>query len=228
MSTSLVSSSLPVRCVIFDCDGTLIDSEKLCIQAIHDTFAFHGVTLTLSEIKSQFQGVKINTIINTYISQYDLISQFSVDELIAQYRCRSFDLFTTQLKPIEGVYEVLDELVRHGIDICIASNAPLEKMQVTLPRTKLDQYFDNAVYSAYQANSWKPEAGLIEYVMDKRNMTAQECLFIDDSVVGVQAGIAANVRTLHFVHDEQQFWQEITHPLVSRIQTIKECLTYCQ
>ncbi|WP_162062503.1 HAD-IA family hydrolase [Vibrio taketomensis] len=227
MSSSVVSTPQPVRCVIFDCDGTLIDSEKLCIQAIHDVFASHDVIIALSEIKNQFQGVKIHLIMDAYIRQYSQLEHLTVDDLIDQYRRRSFELFETELQPIDGVYDVLENLTKRGIDVCIASNAPIEKMQVTLPQTKLEHYFEGAVYSAYQANSWKPEAGLIEYVMKQRNVTAEECLFIDDSVVGVQAGVAANVRTLYFVHDEQQSGGDMDHSLVTRIQTLKECLLYC-
>ncbi len=52
-----------IRCVIFDCDGTLVDSEKLCNQALVNIFARFGVTLSLDDCLRHFQGGKMADIL---------------------------------------------------------------------------------------------------------------------------------------------------------------------
>ncbi|TOO25609.1 HAD hydrolase-like protein, partial [Vibrio parahaemolyticus] len=48
-----------IKCVIFDCDGTLVDSERLCCQALVNVFNLHGAELTMEECVSHFKGGKL-------------------------------------------------------------------------------------------------------------------------------------------------------------------------
>ncbi|WP_413282497.1 HAD hydrolase-like protein [Vibrio sp. MA40-2] len=84
-------------------------------------------------------------------------------------------------------------------------------MEVTLPLTELYHYFESKIFSAFDANIWKPDSGLIHFVMNKVSVSADECLFVDDSLVGVQAG----VKTLYFAHatleEEIKVFEERDH-----------------
>lgn len=99
---------------------------------------------------------------------------------------------------------MLETLLQKQIAICIASNAPHEKMDVTLSLTDLNHFFEGRIFSAFDANIWKPDPGLIHYVMDKMSVSPHECLFIDDSLVGVEAGVKAGVKTLYFAHADHK------------------------
>ncbi|WED24232.1 HAD-IA family hydrolase [Vibrio sp. JC009] len=189
-----------VKCVIFDCDGTLIDSEKLCIQAQVDILDSAGIQVEYDWLKKNYQGMKIDYILSSLIDNETLLEGEGLKQLISRYRVRCNQLFTEFLTPIDGVREVLESLLQNQIAICIASNAPLEKMEVTLPLTDLYHFFEGRIFSAFDANVWKPDPGLIHYVMDKMSVSSDECLFIDDSLVGVEAGVKAGVKTLYFAH----------------------------
>lgn len=191
-----------IQCVIFDCDGTLIDSERLCLQAQVQTLAEVGTYIDYQTLKRDYQGIKIHTVFNTLVEDKSVFVDNGMEQLIARYRQICHQLFTRHLTTMDGVERLLDRLVAKGIKICIASNAPHEKMQVTLPLTQLDRYFEGRVFSAFDAQAWKPDPQMLQYVMDKMQVTADQCLFIDDSVVGVQAGVSAGIKTLYFAHDE--------------------------
>lgn len=217
-----------IKCVIFDCDGTLIDSERLCIQAIVEVLERVGVNVDYEKVKDQFQGVKLEKIFGELIAGSSLLGDDDLTGLVRHYRQRCQELFTEQLTVIDGVYEVLNELKANNIAICIASNAPHEKMAFTLPLTKLDHYFEGTVYSALDANAWKPDPKLLHFVMDKMQVRAEECLFIDDSLVGVQAGIGAQVTTLYFSHAEPHKEVEIDSPYLHYISDMRQLLTFVQ
>lgn len=218
----------PIKCVIFDCDGTLIDSEKLCIQAQVEVLASVNVHVEYDWLKRNFQGTKINYILSSLIDDKSLSEETGMDELITQYRALCNQLFAEFLRPMDGVYKVLDTLIQKNIKVCIASNAPCEKMNVTLPLSKLDHYFEGRIFSAFDANTWKPDPGLIHYVMDKMSVSANECLFIDDSLVGVAAGVQAGVTTLYFAHaaDEgEQFEENIN---LFKVNKLTELLNFIE
>ena len=216
----------PIRSVIFDCDGTLIDSERLCLQAIKDTLESIGILIEYDWLKAHFQGVKIHRIFGSILEQQAAGESHDIDVLIRRFRIRSNELFELDLEPIDGVVELLDELTKRDIEVCIASNAPLEKMDVSLTITNLMSYFEGKIFSAFEANAWKPEPKLLHVAMEHLGRRPEECLFIDDSIVGVEAGINAKVKTLYLVRDAQAHKDHVKHPLVSQIQDIRECLQF--
>ena len=221
-----MSKNKQIKCVIFDCDGTLIDSEKLCIQAQVDILETVGVHVQYDWLKTNYQGVKIHNILDDLIDDKSFLEGDGIEQLIAQYRVRCNQLFETFLTPIDGVKEVLEILINKGIDICIASNAPHEKMKITLPLTKLQHYFEGRVFSAFDADKWKPDPDLLHFVMDKMNVSANECLFVDDSLAGVEAGVKAGVKTLYFAHDDPERDINIESHFLYKIHHLTDLLLY--
>jgi len=215
-----------IKCVIFDCDGTLIDSERWCIQAQVDTLAGLDVLVDYDWLQKNFQGIKIHEIFGSLIEDKSLLAGEGLEQIIARYRVRCNQLFEAHLTPIQGVEGVLETLIRKNISICIASNAPHEKMDVTLPLTGLSQFFEGRIYSAFDANKWKPDPLFIDYVMDKMGFTADECLFIDDSLVGVEAGVRAGVSTLYFAHADPDVTPETQSHLLHKIHHFSDVLQF--
>lgn len=212
-----------IQCVIFDCDGTLIDSEKLCLQAICDTMADLAIQVDFQWLKAKFQGTKIHIVFEYILDIHDKKQGQDVEALIVIYRQHCNRLFEAHLQPLPGVREVIKILQDNDIAIGIASNAPMEKMDVTLEITDLKKDFLGHIYSAFDANSWKPEPQLLHYVMANMGYTSEQCLFIDDSLVGVEAGVKAGIKTLYFTHDALS--DENPHQ-VDTIEGIEQCLHF--
>lgn len=185
------------QCIIFDCDGTLVDSERLCCQALCETFDQFGATLSVQEAASHFEGGKLADILSA--TKKRLGVNVSLDKLEPIYRQRLDQLFEEQLEPMDGVFETLDFLKSAGIEYCVASNGPSDKIQKSLELTGLLPFFNGKIFSAFDTNSWKPEPDLILYSAMNMGFRLQDCIYVDDTPKGLEAGVRAGVKTIHLV-----------------------------
>lgn len=96
---------------------------------------------------------------------------------------------------MEGAIELVGGL---GIDKCIASNGPRDKIELCLGVTGLLAHFAGRIASAYEVHSWKPEPGLIVHAATMMAAPLSKCLLVDDSYAGVEAGLAAGVNVVGF------------------------------
>jgi HAD superfamily hydrolase (TIGR01509 family) len=185
-----------VQCVIFDCEGTLIDSEPLTCEALVSVFAQYGATLTMDECFAHFYGGKLTDILASTRNRLGL--SVSTDELEPKFRETLNALYEEKLKPMDGVIEILEQLKARDIPVAVASNGPLEKIEHSLTKAGLYQYFEGAVFSGFEANSWKPEPDLIQLAAMHMGFAANQCLYVDDTPKGVEAGMSAGATTVHF------------------------------
>ncbi|MCW8334880.1 HAD-IA family hydrolase [Vibrio paucivorans] len=188
----------PIKCVIFDCDGTLVDSEILCCQALVNIFNRLGVRYSLSEATNRFEGGKLADILAS--ASQDAGVSIPLDTLEPLYREEVTRLFELDLKPMLGARDLLEFLMANRIDFCVASNGPRSKIIHSLKLTHLEQYFTGNIFSAFDTNSWKPEPDLIRYSAMNMGYTLFECVYVDDTLKGVEAGIRAGVKTFQLVN----------------------------
>lgn len=207
-----------VSCIIFDCDGTLIDSETLCCQALVNIFTIYGADITLEECLARFQGGKLADIL---MATRELTGvNVSLDTLEPLYRKEVAWLFEQHLQPISGAVELIESLQHKNIEMCIASNGPVSKLEHSLGLTGLLTQFQGRLFSAFDTNSWKPEPDLLYYAAMNMGVKTNECLFVDDTPNGVQAGINAGIKTIYFQSNKDA--ADIEHPLVTRVYELKE------
>lgn len=172
------------KCIIFDCDGVLVDSEPISHQVIVKMANSYGANLTYEEAHKRFAG----TFLSHVVSEIETIIGHKVPEDFEQeYRRISFERFRESIQPIEGIKEFIEKL---SIPICVASNGPLHKMELTLTKTNLISLFNGNLFSAYEVNAWKPDPKLFLHAAQKMNYSPTESLVIEDSLSGVKAAIS--------------------------------------
>ena len=186
---------MPIECLIFDCDGTLVDSEKLGNQVVAEIFAEHGVTLDLGDLQRDYRGVFLT---DMFSGLAELHGVKLADDVIDDYRRRLRLILPEQLEPIPGIHSVLESL---PLPKCVATSAPQDKLRLCLQVTKLRPYFGDNLFSAYDIQVWKPEPDLFLHAANKMGFAPEQCVVIEDSPVGVAAGIAAGMTTIHFNHN---------------------------
>ncbi|EPP5326917.1 HAD-IA family hydrolase [Vibrio alginolyticus] len=189
-----------IKCVIFDCDGTLVDSERLCCQALVNVFNQHGAELTMEECVSRFKGGKLADILLDTKELKDI--KVPIDVLEPQYREEVQSLFVRHLQPMDGAKRLIKFLDSHNIEYCVASNGPKDKIEYALELTGLLDAFRGKVFSAFDANSWKPEPDLIMYSAMSMGFLSSDCLYIDDTPKGVEAGLNAGIKTVQLFNGE--------------------------
>ena len=172
------------KCIIFDCDGVLVDSEATSTSVIVDIARDHGVDLDLEYAINEFAGQSLAYCLE-YIQERTNVPL--PNNIISVFRERTFKAFQSDLKPISGIRDLLSRLT---CPICVASNAPLNKIEFNLGLLNLLDYFKGNLFSAYQINKWKPEPDLFLYAADKMGYDPKDCVVIEDSLAGVTAARA--------------------------------------
>ncbi len=183
--------------VIFDCDGTLVDSEHLSNSLLAEMLRELGVECSNEEIITLFSGTSFMKI-NSYIQEtVDVAPDFDFER---EFRKRSKILFENKLQPIDGVMKFIESI---ETKICVASNGPQEKMKVTLAATGLRKYFpDDRIFSAYDIQKWKPEPDLFLFSASEMKTSPNKSLVIEDTIHGAMGAINANIDVLVYSPDK--------------------------
>jgi len=180
-------------CVIFDLDGTLIDSEGLCNQAFLDLLP--QLSDTVESLIQRYRGKKLAPIL---ADLEDRLCQKLPDAFELHYRQYVAELFSRELKPMPGVLEMLETT---NFPKCIASSGPLLKIRQALQASGLAPYFGDSIFSSYEVGSWKPEPGLFLYTANAMGFMPSQCVVVEDSEVGIAAAAAAGMKAFHYVRN---------------------------
>lgn len=178
--------------IIFDSDGTLVDSETLSARTIHQILREAGAVLSVDEVLERFRGCRFAVFVDTLLRDYPVVG---TETFTHEFRRRSNALFAQELKAMDGALEVVAALT---VDKCVASNGPREKLEICLGMTGLLPYFEGRVFSAYEVGSWKPDPGLLLHAASMMGVPPGRCLLVEDSLAGVQAGLAAGVEVVGY------------------------------
>ena len=187
------------KLVIFDCDGTLVDSERVGNLVIVDCLKALDHTITLNEAIELFAGRKMG---DTLILIEQRIGKPLPSGFLEDIRSRMASAFREGLETMPEVRGMLQTIQSAGIPCCVASNGPHEKMEVSLGVTGLLPFFGAHIFSAYDCNSWKPDAGLFQFAASRMGVSPDECAVIEDSALGVQGGIAAGMAVFGYAPND--------------------------
>lgn len=173
--------------IIFDCDGTLVDSERVGNEALIECVAELGLRISLDDALNEFAGRKMADTLGLIELR---LGRPLPSDFLPRARKRMAQAFEERLEAMEGVHTLLEKLT---IPFCVASNGPTDKMRVSLGVTRLLPYFESKIFSAYDCGSWKPEPGLFLHSATAMGVSPDRCAVIEDSPIGVIAGIRAGM-----------------------------------
>lgn len=179
-----------IDCIIFDLDGTLVDSEPLCNQAFLDLLP--EISPSVDNFLVRFRGRKLADIF------YDIeimIGRALPIDFETTYREHVEVLFKSSLEAFPDVYDVLKTI---EIKTCIASSGPRKKIVAALENTGLDSFFAERIFSSYDISKWKPDPSLFLHAASKMDTPPNSCLVVEDSPVGIAAAMSAGMIPLQF------------------------------
>lgn len=181
---------LTAKLVIFDCDGVLVDSEKLTNDVLAEILSTHGIQISSDESQGRFRGMKFTKCLEILEreSGIELPKSFETD-----FRQRMSAIFQAQLRPVKGALRLVESL---QTPFCVASSGLRRKIEENLRTTNLYSHFAGKIFSGYEINSWKPDPGLFLFAANHFGVAPEECIVVEDSHAGVSAGIAANMTVL--------------------------------
>jgi len=183
--------SEPIELVIFDCDGVLVDSERIAVRIMATVFERLGHPLTEAEIIERYVGQSATYAadVRAYARNGSQRSWEEESELL--YRAA----LVRELTPIDGVVEALDAIT---IPMCVASNGSHEKMRFTLGLTGLYEQFAGRTFSASDVARGKPEPDLFLHAAARMGVAPAACVVVEDSAHGVRAARAAGMRVFGY------------------------------
>lgn len=183
----------PIELVIFDCDGVLVDSERVAVRVDAVVLAKLGWKLTKSEIVDRFMGRTTESMrkeIETHLRRS--LPHGWEEEVEARYR----EALLAELTPVDGIVEALDAIA--GLPACIASSGSHDKMRLTLGLTGLFSRFEGRIFSATEVERGKPAPDLFLHAAERMGVAPDRCVVVEDSQYGVQAARAAGMRAFGY------------------------------
>jgi len=184
--------AMPSRAVIFDCDGTLVDSEVLTTEILVEMVAEHGLDVPLADAVERFRGRKLAECLREFELELERPLPF---DFVEHFRSRTAAAFRLRLRPIDGALELLRSLTQR---FCVASSGPREKIELSLALTGLLPFFEGTIFSSYEVGSWKPDPGIFLHAAAVLGVEATDCAVVEDSLPGIQAGLAAGMQVFAF------------------------------
>jgi HAD superfamily hydrolase (TIGR01509 family) len=184
--------SRALELVIFDCDGVLVDSERLAVRIDIQVLAKLGWTITEAEVIERFVGrsdVSIKADIEAHLGRA------LPDDWGAEFESLYRAAFAAELKPVPGVVEALDRIT---LPTCVASSGSHDKMRFTLGLTGLYERFAGRIFSAYEVARGKPAPDLFLYAAARMGVAPEACAVIEDSRYGIEAARAARMRAFGY------------------------------
>jgi beta-phosphoglucomutase-like phosphatase (HAD superfamily) len=182
----------PIELVIFDCDGVLVDSERIAVRVSVSIGAELGWPLTEADVIERFMGRSSSSI-------GEQIAARLGPELAAtwgeRFELRHREAVDTGLIVVDGIVEALDGITR---PTCVASSGSHDKMRHTLGRTGLYHRFEGRIFSASEVAQGKPAPDLFLHAAATMGVPPAACVVIEDSQYGIQAARAAGMRSFGY------------------------------
>src|SRR5262249_13164432 len=163
----------------FDCDGVLVDSERLAARLQVALGAELGWPLTHEEVVARFIG-------RSHAAIREQVAERLGEETAAvwseRFEQRHVEAVDARLDPVDGLPEALADIT---VATCVASSGSHDKMRHTLGRTGLYEHFSGRIFSATEVPRGKPAPDLFLHAAARMGVDPSACLVVEDSGPGV-------------------------------------------
>jgi beta-phosphoglucomutase family hydrolase len=202
---SNVTASFPFKAIIFDMDGTLLESTEADYKAWEKVFIDYGKKLSFGDYVPLL-GVRSADVITNHIG---ITNEDDVTRILKE----KFDYFVEYInanpvKAVDGAEDFLKSLSKYDVKIGLATSSRKEKMKLVLEQLHFLQYFDTIVTGEEVVNS-KPAPDIFLKAAERLGVTPQECLVFEDGPVGVAAAKNAGMKCVAITetHPEEKLTQ---------------------
>jgi len=182
-----------LEAVIFDCDGTLVDSEPISIRTLVDLVGEQGAEFDVDDAIHRWAGRDLKEVFAEIESR---LGRPLPDGFLEAFRTAQMRRLENEVRPMPGAAELIRSIT---YKTCVASNAPLSKVRLCLGATGLLPLFkDDHLFSAYQVQAWKPLPDLFLHAASEIGVDPAHCLVVEDSPAGIEAGLNAGMTVVAY------------------------------
>jgi HAD superfamily hydrolase (TIGR01509 family) len=176
--------------VLFDVDGTLVDSNYLHVHAWYRAFEDVGHEVEAWRIHRSI-GMDGSTLVATLADRADDEARSRAKDLHSRYYKETASL----LRPLPGARELLERVKVLGLQVVLATSAPDDELEILRKVLDSDDLVD-AVTSSRDVDTAKPQPDIIEVALDRAGVDAAHAVFVGDAVWDVEACERAGVPTI--------------------------------
>jgi len=182
----------PIRLLILDNDGILVDSEPIAVRVDMAVLAELGWTLPPEEVVERFTGRTEAVLLEAAEAHLGWpLPDGWADERRRRFRAA----FEAELRPVEGIVAALDAI---SIPTCVASSGGHEKIEHSLRLCGLYERFAGRIFSGTEVAHGKPAPDLFLHAASQLGVAPADCVVVEDSPAGVAAARAAGMRVLAY------------------------------
>lgn len=195
-----------------------MDTELLSAQAMSEHLQSLDIHESAEALRSRYKARAFQYTVADLVQRYPnkITGMFET-----YFRRHLYAIYREKLQPIAGIETVLSKL---NVKKCVASNAPQEKLALVLEIANLAGFFlPSQIFSAYDIDSWKPAPGLFLHAAKKMNFSPRNSIVVEDSLVGVEAALKAEMRCLYY--DPENSNPEFANPNVTRFRSMDQLLS---
>ena len=178
--------------VIFDCDGVLVDSEPTSNRVMARAITEAGLRMTPEEVAAAFQGMRLR---DMQAEVERRLGRTLPDTWLETFEHERAAAFEEELKPVDGIADVLQQVRAAGTPFCVASQASTSKMELTLGLTGLCAFFAvERIFSSTMVHHGKPAPDLFLHAAGAMGFDADRCVVVEDGVAGAEGARRAGMK----------------------------------
>ena len=178
--------------IIFDCDGVLVDSEVISTRTLVSALETEGVFIDTAYVTRHFLGRSYRVAVERVKADFGIPLP---DGFEAYYRSQLFDAFRRELQVMPHVRDVITRL---AVPYCLATSSSPERLSHSLAITGLAPLFEGRAITASEVKRGKPAPDIFLHAAGRFGVEPSKCLVIEDSSVGIEGGLAANMQVWRF------------------------------
>ena len=207
-----------IRAVLFDMDGTLLDTERFYRRFWTEAMEELGVRVDIEHFFVLVSGTTMSDMKQICLAEYG--ADFPFDEIRARRGERLRAWRESNVPPLKpGVPHIFEELRRQGIRLALATSSGKEHAQVLLKSAGLESAFDACITGDAVKNG-KPHPEIFLRAAEALGVPAEECVVVEDSRNGVLAGVAAGAKTV-MVPDLTPVSEDLLPKLWAKLDTLE-------
>jgi HAD superfamily hydrolase (TIGR01509 family) len=179
--------------VLFDNDGTVVDSEIIAVRATLSMLAPYGFQMSEQEYSRRFPGLLERDIVAIISEEYGIRVG---DDYFDRLRAVHVTSFDRELRAIAGMPAIFRNL---KIPKSMVSNGSVRHVERCLRRVRLRSALDGHIFSAEHVERPKPHPDVYHFALEKLQLKPAEILVVEDSPTGVVAAKQAGLQVVGFL-----------------------------
>lgn len=186
-----------IKAVIFDLDGTLIDSMWMWSAIDVEYLGKFGISMP-EDLQTCIEGMSFSETAVYFKERFDIPD--SLEEIKKEWNQMAWDKYAHEVPFKKGAMEFLEYLRKKGIKTGIATSNSKELVEIVIGRYGAEDFFDS-IHTACEVPKGKPAPDIYELVASELQVEPQNCLVFEDVVQGIMAGKNAGMKVCSVYDD---------------------------